>query len=351
MKTFTSLAALLSLAPLAVSSANASQGVLSSCNARDRVIVETRNVTVGGHEIQISTKACSADVLASPSLEKRLVLNACGNDDTFTCVLEGGVPGPVRSDCTALENALPAFLASEGGPTTFTVAPQFAQEFTLGTCLWAWINNNPDCVGPKPARSPADPAASFHPSSIALAPVPGTESSPAFYAQLDLVHPQPALPTVEVPPGPGTGLNKPMNSYHYALAKHLSPWRRPVWQWSTFPQPYHVRLMFGLDPMATYLSRFQPTLKGRSKLIVLLLRLLYHPFSRQKATPNVHGISPVRPRVHPWDVLVGLDQHQSCGWDHFAVLLPKPEFSILKSLLCWKLLGMDFGYGLKENDI
>jgi hypothetical protein len=91
------------------------QGVLSSCNARDRVIVETRNVTVGGHEIQISTKACSADVLASPSLEKRLVLNACGNDDTFTCVLEGGVPGPVRSDCTALENALPAFLASEGG--------------------------------------------------------------------------------------------------------------------------------------------------------------------------------------------------------------------------------------------
>lgn len=25
----------------------------------------------------------------------------------------------------------------------FTVAPQFAQELSLGTCLWAWINENP----------------------------------------------------------------------------------------------------------------------------------------------------------------------------------------------------------------
>ncbi|KAJ7512407.1 hypothetical protein B0H11DRAFT_1898897 [Mycena galericulata] len=29
------------------------------------------------------------------------------------------------------------------GPAFFTVAPQFVKEFSLGTCLWAWINDNP----------------------------------------------------------------------------------------------------------------------------------------------------------------------------------------------------------------
>ncbi|KAJ7921452.1 hypothetical protein B0H13DRAFT_1866613 [Mycena leptocephala] len=118
------------------------EGVLSSCNARDRVLVETRNVTVAGHEIQISTKACSADVLTSRSLEKRQVINTCAGGQTFSCVVNQGI-GPLEADCAALEAALPPFLASEGNPPTFTVSPQFAQEFTLGTCLWAWINTNP----------------------------------------------------------------------------------------------------------------------------------------------------------------------------------------------------------------
>ncbi|KAJ7833854.1 hypothetical protein B0H14DRAFT_2591212 [Mycena olivaceomarginata] len=90
------------------------QGALSSCQARDRVLVETRNVTVAGQDIQIS------------------VLNACVT----------GI-GPLESDCATLEAALPAAIAAAGGPTSFTVPPQFVQEFTLGTCLWAWFNTNP----------------------------------------------------------------------------------------------------------------------------------------------------------------------------------------------------------------
>ncbi|KAJ6574413.1 hypothetical protein B0H19DRAFT_1063372 [Mycena capillaripes] len=132
MKPVTSLVALLSLATLGASLATTYQGSLSACKASDRVLVQTRNLTAAGHQIQISTKACSADALTSRSLEKRQVLNACVTG-----------PGPLEADCLALETALPAALAAEGNPTTFEVAPQFVEEFTLGTCLWAWINNNP----------------------------------------------------------------------------------------------------------------------------------------------------------------------------------------------------------------
>ncbi|KAJ7145655.1 hypothetical protein C8R44DRAFT_723580 [Mycena epipterygia] len=58
-------------------------------------------------------------------------------------MLERAGIGPLESDCAALQTALPAALAVEGGPTSFTVPPQFVQEFTLGTCLWAWFNTNP----------------------------------------------------------------------------------------------------------------------------------------------------------------------------------------------------------------
>ncbi|KAJ7786805.1 hypothetical protein B0H14DRAFT_3893512 [Mycena olivaceomarginata] len=54
-----------------------------------------------------------------------------------------GGAGPLEADCVALENALPAFAATQSNPFSFTVLPQFVQEFTLGTCLWAWINTNP----------------------------------------------------------------------------------------------------------------------------------------------------------------------------------------------------------------
>jgi hypothetical protein len=56
------------------------QGMLSSCPASDRVLVETRNfTTAAGHNIKISTKACSADVLATRSLEKRQTINVCNS--------------------------------------------------------------------------------------------------------------------------------------------------------------------------------------------------------------------------------------------------------------------------------
>ncbi|KAF9069060.1 hypothetical protein BDP27DRAFT_1325949 [Rhodocollybia butyracea] len=86
MKPITSLAALLSLASLfraslAVSSVKQSvpaQSMPSACQASDRVLIESHNVTVSGITIQFSKVACSADALvASRSLEKRQVLNSC----------------------------------------------------------------------------------------------------------------------------------------------------------------------------------------------------------------------------------------------------------------------------------
>ncbi|KAJ7884937.1 hypothetical protein B0H13DRAFT_1889771 [Mycena leptocephala] len=143
MKPSTSLVALLSLASVVVSSAITARGV-SSCKASDRVLVDTQTVTAAGHKFQVSTKACSADALASRSLEKRVTFNSCaaGETTTYTCVTNQGV-GPLEADCVALSNAIVAAFEGPGQPTLFTVSPQFAQEFSLGTCLWAWINNNP----------------------------------------------------------------------------------------------------------------------------------------------------------------------------------------------------------------
>ncbi|KAF7344260.1 hypothetical protein MVEN_01717300 [Mycena venus] len=143
MKLYTSLAPLLSLASTVVSSAIPARGIFS-CIAQDRVLVETRNVTAGGHEFQVSTKACSADVLTSRAVEKRQVFNSCaaGETTTFTCVTNEGV-GPLASDCSALTAAIVAAFEQSGDPALFTVSPQFVQEFSLGTCLYAWINQNP----------------------------------------------------------------------------------------------------------------------------------------------------------------------------------------------------------------
>ncbi|KAJ7036416.1 hypothetical protein C8F04DRAFT_1181427 [Mycena alexandri] len=116
--------------------------ILVGCKASDRVLIETRNVTAGGHTIQISTKACSAEAVASRPLAKRQVENACEFGGSDLRCGTGGT-APLAADCTALESALPAALAAEGNPTLFEVAPQTAEEFSLGTCLWAWANNNP----------------------------------------------------------------------------------------------------------------------------------------------------------------------------------------------------------------
>ncbi|KAJ6540524.1 hypothetical protein B0H19DRAFT_1269097 [Mycena capillaripes] len=92
----------------------------------------------------ISTKACSADGVTSRSVEKRQVFNSCaaGEATTFTCVTNQGV-GPLLADCTALSSAIVAAFEQPGQPSLFTVSPQFAHKFSLGTCLYAWINQNP----------------------------------------------------------------------------------------------------------------------------------------------------------------------------------------------------------------
>ncbi|KAJ7260247.1 hypothetical protein C8J57DRAFT_1338591 [Mycena rebaudengoi] len=138
MKSSIPLLALLSLASVVMSSAIPAQGV-SSCKASDRVLVHSRNVTAAGHEFQVSTKACSADVLSSSSraVEKRTTFTTCGIGGSFNCVINQGL-GPLEADCVALSNAIVATF--EG---SFSVDPQFVQEFSLGTCLWAWINENP----------------------------------------------------------------------------------------------------------------------------------------------------------------------------------------------------------------
>ncbi|KAJ6461146.1 hypothetical protein C8R47DRAFT_1159855 [Mycena vitilis] len=140
-----SLVTLLSLASVTVSSAVPVQvqSLPSSCKAEERVLIETHNVTAAGHEFQVSTKACSNNVPTSPALGKRVTLNACIAESlSFSCVTGGGA-GPLAADCNTLQTAIVAAFEQPGQATLFSVAPQTAQEFTLGTCLWAWINENP----------------------------------------------------------------------------------------------------------------------------------------------------------------------------------------------------------------
>ncbi|KAJ7747322.1 hypothetical protein B0H16DRAFT_1462139 [Mycena metata] len=148
MKPSNSLASFFSFVSLVVSSA---QGASStSCKTADRVLVKTHTVTAGGHEFQVSTKACSADVLALSNssqshpraIEKRQAFTVCGISGENECVVGEGA-GPLEADCVALSNAVVAAFEGSGALASFTVAPQFVQEFSLGTCLWAWINENP----------------------------------------------------------------------------------------------------------------------------------------------------------------------------------------------------------------
>ncbi|KAJ7805051.1 hypothetical protein B0H13DRAFT_2387962 [Mycena leptocephala] len=140
MKPSTSLVAFLSFVSIAVSSAIPAQG---ACKAADQVLVDTHTVTAAaGHELQVSTKACSADVLSLSSaqnrtVEKRVTFTTCGINGAFECVTNQGI-GPLESDCLALSDAITATFTG-----SFTVAPQFVQTFSLGTCLYAWINLNP----------------------------------------------------------------------------------------------------------------------------------------------------------------------------------------------------------------
>jgi len=71
-----------------------------------------------------------------------MTFNTCGIGGGFDCVTNQG-PGPLEADCVALSNAIVAAFAQPGQSPDFAVVPQFAQEFSLGTCLWAWINENP----------------------------------------------------------------------------------------------------------------------------------------------------------------------------------------------------------------
>ncbi|KAJ7751453.1 hypothetical protein B0H16DRAFT_1460356 [Mycena metata] len=152
MKASNSLSLFLAFVALVVSSAVPAtevQGVSStSCKAADRVLLKTHNVTAGGHEFQVSTKACSADVLALSSqsqpraIEKRQSFTVCGIGGEFRCVVGQGV-GPLEADCAALSSAVIAAFEETGDSGVFSVAPQFVQELSLGTCLWAWINENP----------------------------------------------------------------------------------------------------------------------------------------------------------------------------------------------------------------
>ncbi|KAJ7493098.1 hypothetical protein B0H11DRAFT_2191128 [Mycena galericulata] len=107
---------------------------LSSCKASDRVLVSTRNVTVAGHDIQVSTKACSADVPNSRPIEKRQVFDVCNNTQVvnFECVVGEGA-GPLFSDCA---NLVQAIIIENEQPGDFC----YSELTNIGTIL------NDDCI-------------------------------------------------------------------------------------------------------------------------------------------------------------------------------------------------------------
>ncbi|KAJ6503568.1 hypothetical protein C8R45DRAFT_973264 [Mycena sanguinolenta] len=144
MKGALSFVALLSLEVFAVSSTLPSGGVVSSsCAAGARVLVETRNVTVNGHEIQVSTKACSGNSIASRTFEQRqtTVALACERRSTTLECAVGPPTAPVPGDCATLQADIPTFIA-EQPCNFFLVPPQFVQTLSFGTCLYGWINDN-----------------------------------------------------------------------------------------------------------------------------------------------------------------------------------------------------------------
>ncbi|KAJ7635387.1 hypothetical protein FB45DRAFT_911397 [Roridomyces roridus] len=146
MKTSFALLTTLSLAAVAVSSTLPRARSAHGCPASDRILVDSQTVTIGDQEIQVSTKACSADALASAptsrAVDKRQ-FNSCASGETltYTCVTNQGV-GPAIADCNALATAITNQFGTNF-QQLFTVSPQFVQEFSLGTCLYAWINENP----------------------------------------------------------------------------------------------------------------------------------------------------------------------------------------------------------------
>ncbi|KAJ7203089.1 hypothetical protein GGX14DRAFT_399057 [Mycena pura] len=138
MKAALSFVSLLSLVAIAASSTLPSGGKVLSCDADARVLVDTSTVTVDGHELTVSTKACSANMVTSRSFEKRQIA-LCGLTAELECVT--GVAGPIIADCVNLQALLPSFIATQ--PEFFELAPQTLRSVTFGTCEYAWINNNP----------------------------------------------------------------------------------------------------------------------------------------------------------------------------------------------------------------
>ncbi|KAJ7775979.1 hypothetical protein DFH07DRAFT_766917 [Mycena maculata] len=76
----------------------------------------------------VSSKACSAEALASHALEKRQTGDSCIISEKKVICAAG--TAPTASDCDALETAIITAFDQPG-------------EFSLGTCLWSWVNNNP----------------------------------------------------------------------------------------------------------------------------------------------------------------------------------------------------------------
>jgi len=143
MKLYTSLFASLFLASVVLSS-TISVPRTSSCKASDRVLVNAHTVTSpDGHEIQIATKACSADALNSPhGLTKRQTISTASDGQRYTCVTGEGA-GPNPSDCAVIINYLQSTYVATDSQAIFVVSPQFAQVLTYATCEWAWINTEP----------------------------------------------------------------------------------------------------------------------------------------------------------------------------------------------------------------
>ncbi|KAJ7649678.1 hypothetical protein FB45DRAFT_858688 [Roridomyces roridus] len=119
----------------------------SSCLGTDSVLLQTRNFTTSAGDIlRVENRACSGARSTNSGHSKRqTVVDACVLDETinFQCFnIPNGV-GPNAADCNKLNAAIIETFEAAGDVDLFSVTNNTVAQFSLGTCGYAWINDNP----------------------------------------------------------------------------------------------------------------------------------------------------------------------------------------------------------------
>ncbi|KAJ7635390.1 hypothetical protein FB45DRAFT_911411 [Roridomyces roridus] len=118
----------------------------SSCIGTDSVVLQISNFTTStGDILRVEHKACSAATITNSGHSKRqTVVDACVLDESFTfrCFATGAI-GPTAADCNNLNAAIIETFEAAGDLDLFSVANGTVATFRLGTCAYAWVNQNP----------------------------------------------------------------------------------------------------------------------------------------------------------------------------------------------------------------